>query len=125
MKQKVVLFKQEEQKDSANEKKQIDEIQLVLKKLEDNGDIHYTKDIEMDYFMAYNMIYQLYSNEKRMKTNFLHRYQDISKSNTISQRVKNVYWVPYLITIFVTMSLQAPTKCMYRIPSNKCPIRNL
>lgn len=47
----------------------------LIKKLEDNGDIHYIKDIEMDYFMAYNMIYQLYSTEKRMKTNTLIQYK--------------------------------------------------
>lgn len=50
-------------------------VNKLIKKLEENGDIHYTKDIEMNYFMAYNMIYQLYSTEKRMKTNPLIQYK--------------------------------------------------
>jgi len=41
----------------------------LIDKLKENGDIHYIKDIEIDYFMAYNIIYQLYSTEERMKKN--------------------------------------------------------
>ena len=47
----------------------------IIEKLEKNGDIHYIKDIEMDYFMAYNMLDQLYSNEERMKNNSSIQYK--------------------------------------------------
>jgi endonuclease/exonuclease/phosphatase family metal-dependent hydrolase len=50
-------------------------IDKLIKKLEEKGDIHYTKDIEMDYFMAYNMAYQLYSTEERMKNNSSIQYK--------------------------------------------------
>lgn len=40
----------------------------MISSLEENGTIHYTKDITLDYYMMYNLVYQLYSYEKRMKT---------------------------------------------------------
>lgn len=50
-------------------------VDKFIKKLEEKGDIHYTKDIDMDYFMAYNMSYQLYSTEERMKNNSSIQYK--------------------------------------------------
>ena len=47
----------------------------LIDKLKDKGDIHYIKDIEMDFYMAYNMIYQLYSTEERMKNNYHIQYK--------------------------------------------------
>ena len=44
-------------------------INQIIKNLENNGDIHYSKDIDLDYFMAYNLIFQLYASERRMKSN--------------------------------------------------------
>ena len=44
-------------------------IERMMNSLKENGTVHYIKDISMNYFMAYNTIYQLYSYEKRMKTN--------------------------------------------------------
>ena len=44
-------------------------IKTMIKSLEENGKIHYIKDINMNYYMMYNTIYQLYSYEKRMKSN--------------------------------------------------------
>jgi len=41
----------------------------VITLLESKGDIHYIKDINLDYFSAYNLVFQLYSSEKRMKKN--------------------------------------------------------
>ena len=46
-------------------KKIVDKIMGLLK---ENGSIYYEKDIEFDYRMAYNLVYQLYYNEYRMKT---------------------------------------------------------
>ena len=40
-----------------------------VKKLNEFGTIHYTKDLSINYYTAYNLIYQLYANEERMKTN--------------------------------------------------------
>jgi len=44
-------------------------VEILIEKLKDKGDIHYIKDISLNYYMAYNLIYQLYANEKRMKLN--------------------------------------------------------
>jgi len=44
-------------------------LKKVIKELEDKGDIHYIKDIDIDYYSAYNLSYQLYASEKRMKKN--------------------------------------------------------
>jgi len=44
-------------------------VEKMIEELEKKGDIHYTKDIEIDYYMAYNLSYQLYASEKRMKRN--------------------------------------------------------
>ena len=41
--------------------------ELIIKKLEKTGTIYYIKDIKMSYPMAFNLFYQLYSNEPRMK----------------------------------------------------------
>jgi len=55
--------------------KHLNLVNKLIEKLEKNGDIHYIKDIDMDYNMAYNMLYQLYSNEKRMKNNSSIQYK--------------------------------------------------
>jgi hypothetical protein len=60
-------------------------VNKMISKLEENGDIHYIKDIEADYFMAYNLIYQLYASEKRMKKN-----SDINyKINRLGFQIEN------------------------------------
>lgn len=41
----------------------------LIEKLSLNGKIHYTKDININYYSAYNLIYQLYATDKRMKLN--------------------------------------------------------
>jgi len=46
-----------------------DNVNEMINILKDKGDIHYIKDLEIDYYMAYNLIFQLYANERRMKTN--------------------------------------------------------
>ena len=43
-------------------------LKKVMKLLEENGSVYYEKDIEFNYQMAYNLVYQLYLNEYRMKT---------------------------------------------------------
>lgn len=48
--------------------------QLIVK-LKKNGDIHYIKDMEIDYYMAYNIVYQLYATEERMKNNSSIQYK--------------------------------------------------
>lgn len=48
---------------------QKDKVEMLNDELKKNGDIHYEKDIEMTYLMAYNLLYQLYANEERMKKN--------------------------------------------------------
>jgi len=58
-----------------NALKDIKLVEKLIKTLEDNGDIHYIKDIEIDYFMAYNILYQLYSTEERMKNNSSIQYK--------------------------------------------------
>lgn len=45
------------------------QINTVIEKLKEKGDIHYIKDIKLTYLMAYNLIFQLYASEKRMKSN--------------------------------------------------------
>jgi len=46
--------------------KQVDKL---IDSLNEKGKIHYVKDLKINYFMAYNLVYQLYANEKRMKSN--------------------------------------------------------
>jgi hypothetical protein len=41
----------------------------VIDKLKKHGDIHYIKDLNLDYFSGYNLFFQLYASEKRMKKN--------------------------------------------------------
>jgi exonuclease III len=41
----------------------------MMDELKSKGIIHYTKDIELTYYMAYNLVFQLYASEKRMKKN--------------------------------------------------------
>lgn len=41
----------------------------MIDELKTKGTIHYTKDIGLNYYMAYNLIFQLYAYEKRMKRN--------------------------------------------------------
>jgi endonuclease/exonuclease/phosphatase family metal-dependent hydrolase len=47
--------------------KSSEKIKEMMTKLEENGSIHYTKDIEFTYYAILNLIYQLYASEKRMK----------------------------------------------------------
>jgi len=42
-------------------------LELVINELKSNGNIYYMKTIELDFIMCYNLIYQLYYNEYRMK----------------------------------------------------------
>jgi endonuclease/exonuclease/phosphatase family metal-dependent hydrolase len=51
----------------------------LLDKLKDNGVIHYKKEIKVNFYMMYNIIYQLYAHEKRLKSN----YQIIYKLNKL------------------------------------------
>jgi endonuclease/exonuclease/phosphatase family metal-dependent hydrolase len=44
-------------------------ITQMTDELKTKGTIHYTKDIDLTYYMAYNLIFQLYASEKRMKRN--------------------------------------------------------
>jgi Zn ribbon nucleic-acid-binding protein len=46
-----------------------DQYEILIKRLKEFGTIHYTKDISINYYTAYNLIYQLYANEERMKSN--------------------------------------------------------
>jgi endonuclease/exonuclease/phosphatase family metal-dependent hydrolase len=45
------------------------QINDLYEELKQNGTIHYIKTLEFTYYMAYNLIYQLYATEKRMKKN--------------------------------------------------------
>jgi endonuclease/exonuclease/phosphatase family metal-dependent hydrolase len=47
---------------------QKDTLKKVIRIIEKNGDIHYMKDIIISYNAELNLIYQLYAQEKRMKT---------------------------------------------------------
>jgi endonuclease/exonuclease/phosphatase family metal-dependent hydrolase len=49
--------------------KQKNKVQIFLKELEENGTIYYIKDINLDYYSMYNIIYQYYASEYRMKNN--------------------------------------------------------
>lgn len=44
-------------------------VNLLKEELKKNGDIHYEKDLEITYLMGYNLLYQLYAEEERMKKN--------------------------------------------------------
>lgn len=46
-----------------------EQLDTVMKMLKDKGDIHYIKDININYYASYNLVFQLYANEKRMKSN--------------------------------------------------------
>ena len=48
--------------------KQEKNIEKLINELKNNGTIYYEKDIEFNFYMMYNLIYQLYYNEFRMKT---------------------------------------------------------
>lgn len=47
--------------------RQKDTLTKVMKIIEENGDIHYIKDITISYYAELNLILQLYAQEKRMK----------------------------------------------------------
>ena len=49
--------------------KQENNMDKLLDKLKSNGDIYYIKDISVNFYTMYNIIYQYYSHEKRMKSN--------------------------------------------------------
>jgi len=51
------------------------QIEKLFENLKEKGNIHYVKDIKINYYMAYNLVYQLYANEKRMKSNSLLLYK--------------------------------------------------
>ena len=72
-------------------------VDKLIKKLTENGDIHYTKNIDMDYFMAYNMIYQLYSTEERMKMNTHIQYK-IDRLGFNIDSVNQIKIVVYTLT---------------------------
>lgn len=69
-------------------------VDKLIKKLEEKGDIHYTKDIEMDYFMAYNMLYQLYSTEERMKNNahIQYKLRRLDFNNNLMNKIKIIVY---------------------------------
>jgi len=48
--------------------KQENTLKKVMKIIEENGDIHYIKELTLSYYAELNLIYQLYAQEKRMKT---------------------------------------------------------
>lgn len=71
-------------------------IEILIKKLEEKGDIHYIKDIEIDYYMAYNLIYQLYASEKRMKNNSSIIYK-IQRLGFIDGLINNIKIIVYTL----------------------------
>lgn len=50
-------------------------VDIIINELKNNGNIYYIKKIPFNYIMAYNLIYQLYYNEKRMKSLFNINYK--------------------------------------------------
>lgn len=68
-------------------------IDKMITKLEQNGDIHYSKDIELDYYMAYNLIFQLYASEKRMKSNS----DIVYKINRLGFKLDNINKIKVII----------------------------
>jgi endonuclease/exonuclease/phosphatase family metal-dependent hydrolase len=48
---------------------QEDNMKKLFNKLNENGIVHYTKYIKVDFYTMYNIIYQLYAHERRMKLN--------------------------------------------------------
>jgi len=70
----------------------------VINKLEENGDIHYIKDLSITYNMAYNLIYQLYANERRMKNNSDIRYKINRLGFNIKNKINNIKIIVYTLT---------------------------
>ena len=50
--------------------KQEDNMKKLFDKLKENGSINYTKELTINFYTMYNMIYQFYSHERRMKSNY-------------------------------------------------------
>jgi endonuclease/exonuclease/phosphatase family metal-dependent hydrolase len=73
-------------------------VDKLINKLEKNGDIHYIKDIEINYFMAYNMSYQLYSNEERMKNNSSIQYKIERIGFINNDTIKTIKIIVYTLT---------------------------
>lgn len=46
-----------------------DKLKDLFKLLNDNGRVYYKKYLTIDYYQAYNLVYQLYANSPRMKSN--------------------------------------------------------
>jgi endonuclease/exonuclease/phosphatase family metal-dependent hydrolase len=46
-----------------------DKLKDLFKLLNDNGRVYYKKYLTVDYYQAYNLVYQLYANSPRMKSN--------------------------------------------------------
>ena len=72
-------------------------VDKLITKLKENGDIHYIKDIEIDYYMAYNIIYQLYSTEERMKTNTYIQYK-LGRLGFVNNYLTNIKIIVYTLT---------------------------
>ncbi len=70
----------------------------LIKKLEENGDIHYIKNLEINYYMAYNLIYQLYASEKRMKKNSDINYKINRLGFNINNKINNIKIIVYTLT---------------------------
>ena len=49
--------------------KQEDNMKELLNKLKKNGTVHYTKELTVNFYTMYNIIYHFYSHERRMKKN--------------------------------------------------------
>jgi endonuclease/exonuclease/phosphatase family metal-dependent hydrolase len=49
--------------------KQKDNMKKLIDKLKKNGTIHYTKELTVNFYTMYNIAYQLYAHERRMKLN--------------------------------------------------------
>jgi endonuclease/exonuclease/phosphatase family metal-dependent hydrolase len=76
--------------------KQKDNMKKLFDKLKENGTIHYTKELTVNFYTMYNISYQLYAHERRMKKNSHIIYKlnklgftDIHSSNNIMIIVYN------------------------------------
>lgn len=74
-----------------------DHTNIVINKLEENGDIHYIKDLAINYYMAYNLIYQLYANERRMKKNSDIYYKINRLGFNINNKINNIKIIVYTL----------------------------
>jgi endonuclease/exonuclease/phosphatase family metal-dependent hydrolase len=48
---------------------QEDNMKKLFSKLKENGTIHYTKELVVNFYTMYNIVYQYYAHERRMKLN--------------------------------------------------------